>query len=119
MRLGQGDWTSHDLRKLARTCWTELGVDHLIGEMLLNHAIRGVAAAYIHTQAQEKKREALERWHAHLDSHGFGLIRAATDSRPHETRTTPEAASDKASGDSPHPKGGRLQSGQEEVGAHA
>ncbi|MNF82244.1 Prophage CP4-57 integrase [compost metagenome] len=114
VRLGQGNWTSHDLRKLARTCWTELGVDHLIGEMLLNHAIRGVAAAYIHTQAQEKKREALERWHAQLDRHGFGRIHGATFSRPHETGDGIAPANDKASGDSPHPKGWRLQNAADE-----
>jgi integrase len=114
VRLGRGHWTSHDLRKLARTCWTELGVDHLIGEMLLNHAIRGVMAAYIHTQAQEKKREALEQWHAQLDSHGFGQIHGATESRPHETGAAVEAANDKASSDSPHPKEGRLQSAAEQ-----
>ncbi|KSL10691.1 integrase [Pseudomonas aeruginosa] len=77
--LSAGDWTSHDLRKLARTCWTEIGIDHLIGEMLLNHVLRGVLAAYIQTQARERKREALERWHAHLDRHGFTAIHGETE----------------------------------------
>lgn len=109
VRLSQGEWTSHHLRKLARTCWTEMGVDHLIGEMLLNHTIKGVAAAYIHTQAEERKREALERWHAKLDSHGFARIHGMTDARPHETRNTSEAAPVATSGDSSHPEMRRMQ----------
>src|SRR5690554_4082555 len=32
--ISGGNWSSHDLRKLARTGWVEIGVDYLIGEML-------------------------------------------------------------------------------------
>lgn len=73
-RLGQGDWTSHDLRKLARTAWTDLGVDYLIGEMLVNHTLTRNVQTYIHTHAELLKREALEKWHARLDLCGFALI---------------------------------------------
>ena len=34
-RLGKGEWTSHDLRKVARTGWADIGIDHLIGELLI------------------------------------------------------------------------------------
>ena len=73
-QLGQGEWTSHDLRKLARTGWADLGIDFLIGEMLINHAMGHNVQAYIHTTVEERKRSALELWHAHLDSKGFAAI---------------------------------------------
>lgn len=110
--LGGGEWTSHDLRKLARTCWTELGVDHLIGEMLLNHAMKGVVAAYIQTAAQVRKREALELWHGHLDGHGFGAVLSQTDVRSREPVLSGAANAGAASSDSSRPTGWRLQEGQ-------
>jgi integrase len=73
-QLGQGEWTSHDLRKLARTGWADLGIDFLIGEMLINHAMGHNVQAYIHTTVEARKREALEKWHTHLDAKGFDVI---------------------------------------------
>lgn len=73
-KLGAGEWTSHDLRKLARTTWADLGVDYLIGELLLNHSMGYSAKTYIHTTAEELKREALEKWHGWLDARGFDRI---------------------------------------------
>lgn len=67
--LSGGKWSSHDLRKLARTCWAEIGVDYIVGEMLLNHAMRNLDKTYIQTHAERQCRAALERWHQHL----FGL----------------------------------------------
>lgn len=72
--LGVGEWTSHDLRKLCRSAWADFGVDYLAGERLVNHAPRNLDAAYIHTTLESQKREALERWHAHLDAQGFEAI---------------------------------------------
>jgi integrase len=72
--LTGGEWTSHDLRKVARTCWADLGVDHLVGEFLLNHKLQGVSAVYIHTTLKAQKRAALERWHAWLDARGFDQL---------------------------------------------
>ncbi|WP_145156206.1 tyrosine-type recombinase/integrase [Pseudomonas oryzihabitans] len=80
--LTEGKWTSHDLRKLARTAWFELGVDFLIGELLLNHKIKGVQAAYIHAHGETLKRQALERWHDQLDTAGFLALHATTSQRP-------------------------------------
>lgn len=79
--LGGGEWTSHDLRKLARTGWADLGVDYLIGEMLLNHAMGFSAETYINTSADDLKLAALQRWHAWLDERGFDAIHGATDAR--------------------------------------
>lgn len=76
--IGQGEWTSHDLRKLARTGWADLGVDHLVGELLINHAMGHNVKVYIQSDVMARKREALEKWHAHLDQKGFALIRGLT-----------------------------------------
>ena len=80
-RLGQGAWTSHDLRKVARTAWTDLGVDGHIGEMLLNHSLGKIASTYINTQAKEQRRLALVKWHNWLDQRGFKVIHAQTGVR--------------------------------------
>ena len=80
-RLGKGEWTSHDLRKVARTGWTDLGVDFLIGEMLVNHTMTRNVQTYIHTSAELLKREALNKWHGWLDGKGFKLIHRSTMTR--------------------------------------
>lgn len=82
--LSGEQWTSHDLRKTARTAWADLGVDYLIGELLLNHALKALDVTYIHTTAEAQKRQALERWHAWLDERGFASLhsaKGATDAR--------------------------------------
>lgn len=76
-RLGNGEWTGHDLRKVARTGWADLDVNYLVAEALLNHALKGVSAAYIHTELRALKRTALERWHAWLDGVGLAELRSA------------------------------------------
>lgn len=76
--LGGGQWSSHDLRKMARTGWAELGVDYLIGELLLNHAMGFAAQTYINTSADDLKLDALTRWHAWLDERGFAAIHGGT-----------------------------------------
>ncbi|WP_210014936.1 tyrosine-type recombinase/integrase [Pseudomonas palmensis] len=73
-RLGRGEWTSHDLRKVARTAWVDLGIDFLIGELLLNHAMGRNVQTYIHSWVETGKREALEKWHQWLDGRGFTSI---------------------------------------------
>ncbi|SHM46032.1 Integrase [Pseudomonas asturiensis] len=80
-RLGQGEWTSHDLRKLARTGWADIGIDHLIGELLINHAMGHNVKVYIQSDVMSRKRDALEKWHAHLDSKGLNQIQALTGFR--------------------------------------
>jgi len=72
--LAQQEWSSHDLRKLARTSWLELGVDYIIGEFLLNHQLRAVDQAYIQTFADVKCAEALTTWHHYLMEHGLGAF---------------------------------------------
>ena len=80
-RLGRGEWTSHDLRKVARTGWADIGIDHLIGELLINHAMGHNVKVYIQSDVMGRKRDALEKWHAHLDQRGFALIHGLTGFR--------------------------------------
>ncbi|KPC18236.1 Phage integrase [Pseudomonas syringae pv. maculicola] len=80
-RLGQGEWTSHDLRKVARTGWADIGIDHLIGELLINHAMGHNVKVYIQSDVMSRKRDALEKWHAHLDSKGLNQIQTLTGFR--------------------------------------
>ncbi len=96
--LGKGEWSSHDLRKLARTGWADLGVDFLIGEMLINHAMGHNVQAYIHTTVEERKRAALELWHGHLDLKGFSLIHGLKEGRNENSGNAPQAAEQKACG---------------------
>ncbi|KPA98111.1 tyrosine-type recombinase/integrase [Pseudomonas asplenii] len=79
--ISQGEWTSHDLRKLARTGWADLGVDHLVGELLINHAMGHNVKVYIQSDIMARKREALEKWHAHLDQKGLAAIHGLTGDR--------------------------------------
>lgn len=79
--IAGGEWTSHDLRKIARTLWLDLGVDYFIGELLLNHDIPDLQAAYIHTHAESLKRDALERWHLWLESKGLPFFATETGPR--------------------------------------
>lgn len=90
-RLGQGAWTSHDLRKVARTAWTDLGVDGHIGEMLLNHSLGKIASTYINTQAKEQRRLALVKWHNWLDERGLKAIHQQTDDRYEDSQKIVDA----------------------------
>lgn len=66
--ISQGRWTAHQLRKLARTCWADLGVDYMVAEQLLNHSMTKLDKAYIHTYMETQKRAAIELWHDSLNS---------------------------------------------------
>lgn len=76
--LAKGEWSSHDLRKVTRTAWTDIGVDYMVGEQLLTHAMKNLDATYIHTAAEALKRRALEAWHRQLDQHGFTALYSET-----------------------------------------
>jgi integrase len=97
--LGAGEWTSHDLRKVARTCWADLGVEHQVGEFLLNHQLPGISATYIHTTLKKQKRAALECWHAWLCARGFAQLtglHAETEARQVEPPEGLDALNGKA-----------------------
>lgn len=90
-------WKSHDLRKVARTVWAEIGIDYLVGELLLNHSMGKLADTYIKTTVDPLRRNALERWHAWLDERGFtrahGLKSAETTSSTNAVQSSAGAAS--------------------------
>lgn len=70
-------WTSHDLRKLMRSSLADIGVDHMVGELLINHTLGVTAETYLTRDAMARRREALERWHARLDECGFACAHRA------------------------------------------
>lgn len=70
-RISASNWTAHDLRKVARTVWADLGVDYMVGEMLLNHALSKLDKTYIHTHVEHKMKEALSEYHDWLKKQGF------------------------------------------------
>lgn len=114
--LAKGEWSSHDLRKVARTAWTDLGVDYMVGELLLNHAMKDLDATYIHTTAEALKRRALEAWHNHLDPLGFAAIHTGT-LPGHETNAIAGAPmSCGAYSAIQHPSQGRMRNQDSEPG---
>ena len=62
-------WSLHDLRRtLVSLGGDELGILPHIGEALLAHAQRGVAAHYQHARYEERQREALLRWAGYIEA---------------------------------------------------
>ena len=67
-------WQAHDIRKLARTEWADLGIDYHISERLLNHKMSMLDQTYIHTSTEAAKRDALEKYHIWLNAQGFKTL---------------------------------------------
>ena len=65
-RVSHREWTAHDLRKLARTVWLDIGVDYLVAELLVNHTPVKDVRTYIHSYAAQQTRAALENYHQFL-----------------------------------------------------
>jgi len=63
---GVTGWRVHDLRRTARTNLSALGVSSDIAERVLGHVLPGVRAVYDRHDYLNEKRDALERWGAHL-----------------------------------------------------
>jgi integrase len=59
---GVSGWRLHDLRRTAASGMQEAGVPNHVVQLVLNHAIPGVGAAYLHAQLEKEKAEALEAW---------------------------------------------------------
>ena len=61
-------WTPHDLRRTARSYWSEkLGLPWDLCERLLRHALPRVARTYDALPHLERRRDALEKWAAYLE----------------------------------------------------
>ena len=59
---GVAGWRLHDLRRTAASGLQEVGAANHIVQLVLNHAIPGVGAVYLHAQLEKEKGEALEAW---------------------------------------------------------
>ena len=77
-QFGAGEWTSHDLRKLAPSIWANLNIDSLVGKLLLNHALSALEQTYFQALGESVKRNALDRWHAWLNAQGFDALHDKT-----------------------------------------
>ena len=62
----KGRYRSHDLRKLARSTWAEMGIDYWVAERLVNHKQKRQDQAYIMADAFEVKLAALQAYHDKL-----------------------------------------------------
>ena len=66
-----GRVTMHDLRRTARSWWSELGVVEPVAELMLNHRPRSrLVALYDRSERMDERHEAAERWADFV----FGLI---------------------------------------------
>ena len=54
-------WTFHDLRRTARTLMSRIGVDRVVAERVLGHAIAGVEGTYDRHGYDTEKMEALKK----------------------------------------------------------
>ncbi len=60
----------HDFRRTVRTHLSRLKVPEVVGELVLGHALRGVAGTYNIYDFEAEKRTALERWASELHRKG-------------------------------------------------
>lgn len=67
-KLGIGPFTLHDLRRTCRTGLARLKVAPHVAERVLNHAQERIPGTYDVHDYLDEKREALDRWAAHLQS---------------------------------------------------
>ncbi|MEJ6656899.1 MAG: site-specific integrase [Pseudomonas sp.] len=94
------EWTSHDLRKLMRSSLADIGIDYMVGELLINHSLGSVVETYLTRDDMERRREALERWHSRLDELGFSDAHGVEVSVPALLSNSAKAELSGASGDS-------------------
>jgi len=69
--VSERQWTSHDLRKLMRSSLADIGIDYMVAEHLINHSLGTTAETYLSKDEMDRRRDAVERWHARLDECGF------------------------------------------------
>jgi integrase len=70
-------WRLHDLRRTTVSGMARLGVPPHVADKILNHqsgTISGVAAVYQRHDFLAERKEALDRWGAHIDA----LLQAST-----------------------------------------
>jgi integrase len=68
---GVSDWRLHDLRRTTVSGMASVGVAPHVADKILNHVagtISGVAAVYQRHEFLKERRDALERWGAHVEA---------------------------------------------------
>jgi integrase len=73
--FGLPHFTPHDFRRTARTHMARLKVPQEVAELVLNHKKKEMVAVYDQWEYLEEKREALNKWAAHIEQ----VIRAKDD----------------------------------------
>jgi integrase len=58
----------HDMRRTVRTGLSRLGVRHEVAERCLNHSVQGMEAVYNLHDFLDERREALDKWAAHVEA---------------------------------------------------
>tara|TARA_B100001059_G_scaffold53555_1_gene47794 strand:- start:44912 stop:46111 length:1200 start_codon:yes stop_codon:yes gene_type:complete len=81
-----GKFSAHDLRKLARSAWANMGIDYWVSERLLNHKQKGLDAVYIKADALDVKHAALSQYHEWLFDafqrvHNAGIEKSDNDGK--------------------------------------
>jgi integrase len=59
-------WVLHDARRSFRSNLSKLGVEHRVCELCLGHRQPGIVSVYDTHRFERERREAMERWAAHL-----------------------------------------------------
>ena len=67
-KLGIEEFTLHDLRRTCRTGLSRLKIAPHIAERCLNHKQEKIAGTYDLYEYVDEKREALDKWAAHLEA---------------------------------------------------
>lgn len=65
--LGIAPFTPHDLRRTCRTGMAALGVPDPVAEKVIGHKLAGMLAVYNVHPYMDEKRDALNRWAAHIE----------------------------------------------------
>lgn len=66
--FGISHFTPHDFRRTARTNMGRMKVPMEVAELVLNHKKSGMAEVYDQWEYLEEKRDALDKWAAHIES---------------------------------------------------
>jgi integrase len=78
-KSGVSGWVFHDIRRTARSRWSEMRIAFEVCERLLGHAVGKVERIYNHHDFRTEKARALERWADRLltivgDGRGAGNV---------------------------------------------
>lgn len=64
-RLDMESWTPHDLRRTARTLWSEFGItDFVLGEKMVGHQLPKILQTYDRSEQWEDRVKAFDAWGA-------------------------------------------------------